>query len=213
MDIKNKTIIRMKKTIKLFLVLFTSIIITNVSAQLKVVETICEYHANPIGIDIKSPRLSWKLVSDKQNVLQTAYEIRVADSPENLNRKSKLIWASGKVNSPRSVNVQYDGPGLKSMQRVYWQIRVWDNQNEISDWSEPAYWETGLLNHEEWKASWITMKEEKSEKSLPGQYYRDEFSCNKKISSARVYVTSLGIYQLFLNGKKVGQDLFYTRMD
>jgi len=94
------------------------------------------------------------------------------------------------------------------MQRAYWQVRVWDNQNNVSAWSEPAYWETGILQQTEFKASWITMKEEKSDTSLPAQYYRNEFSCNKKVASARVYVTSLGLYQLFLNGKKVGKDLF-----
>ena len=112
------------------------------------------------------------------------------------------------MNSAQSVHVEYEGPALKSMQRVYWQVRIWDNQNEVSDWSEPAFWETGILNHEEWKASWIMKKEEVSEQSLPAQYFRNEFNTSQKVSSARVYVTSLGIYQLFLNGKKVGNDLF-----
>lgn len=198
----------MKRSITLFLVLLLGSLTSVVSANLTVVETICEYSHNPVGIDIENPRLSWKLISDRPDVLQTAYEIRVADSPQNLAKTRKQIWATGKVNSEQSVHVEYQGPALTSMQRVYWQVRIWDNQNEVSAWSEPAFWETGMLNHEEWKASWITKQEEISEQSLPAQYFRNEFNTAKKVSSARVYVTSLGLYQLFLNGQKVGNDLF-----
>src|SRR5690606_12330380 len=123
-------------------------------------ELVCEYHTNPVGIDVQKPRLSWKIFSDQQKVMQTAYEIRVADSPANLNRKNRLIWESGKVESGQSVNVEYSGSDLEPMQRVYWQVRVWDNQNKATKWSEPAYWEMGILKPELWTASWITMENE-----------------------------------------------------
>ena len=179
-----------------------------VIAKPKVIKLVCEYHNNPIGIDIEKPRFSWQILSDEENVVQTAYEIRIADSPEGFNKKSNLLWKTGKVESNQSVHVEYKGQALKSMQRAYWQVRVWDNKGKASDWSEPAFWETGILSAGEWKASWITMNEDVSEESLPVQYYRNEFSCSKEIESARVYVTSLGIYQLFLNGEKVGDQLF-----
>ncbi len=198
----------MKQSRILLTVILMSFIYSSLSAKIKVVETICEYHSNPIGIDVEKPRMSWKLFSDKTNVMQSAYEVRVADSPSNLSNSEKLIWTSGKVLSDQSVNVAYDGPVLKSGQRVYWKVRIWDNSNKVSTWSEPAFWEMGILNTNEWTASWITKAEEKSEESLPSQYYRNEFSINKEVCSARVYVTSLGLYQLFLNGKKVGDQLF-----
>lgn len=95
------------------------------------------------------------------------------------------------------------------MERAYWQVRIWDQNNKVTDWSAAAYWEMGILEKESWKASWITMKDEaKSATSLPAQFYRKEFLAAKKVSTARVYVTSLGLYQLFLNGKKVGDQLF-----
>lgn len=191
----------------LCLVLVLSVISNQNIAKTKLEKLVCEYHVNPIGIDIEKPRLSWKLVSDKNNVLQKAYEIRVAHSPKKLNGKN-LIWSSGKVDSDQSVNVVYGGPALNSMQRAWWQVRVWDDKGKVSAWSEPAYWETGILNSNEWEASWITKDEEISEESLPVQYYRNEFSTSKKIESARVYVTSLGLYQLFINGEKVGNQLF-----
>ena len=158
----------------------------------------CEYHPNPIGIEVESPRLSWQILAEEKEVTQTAYEIRLASSRAKLNQKNRLLWSSGKKMSQQSVNVAYEGPALASMQRVYWQVRIWDNQNEATEWSEPAYWEMGLLETESWKAAWISKQDEQaSEESLPVQYYRTEFSTNKKISSARVYVTSLGLYNCF----------------
>ncbi len=198
----------MKQIIKLFMVLVACLSVIYASATIKVAEPVCEYRTNPIGIDVKSPRLSWKLFSDQQNVLQEAYEIRIAQSAGDLSSEKRLYWTSGKVNSAQSVNVGYRGPSLKSMERLWWQVRVWDNNGNVSPWSEPAYWETGILNADEWQASWITMDEDVSQKSLPAQYYRNEFICSKKVQSARVYVTSLGLYQLFINGQKVGDQLF-----
>ena len=199
-----------KQLMKLFslIVIFSAFtLITNAKTQ--VTNLTCEYHTNPVGIDVKLPRLSWQIVSDQQNVTQTAYEIRVADSPSNLNKKSKWIWSTGKISSDQSLDIVYEGPEVESMKRVYWQVRVWDNNNKVTKWSELAFWEMGILKPELWRASWITMKNEpEKEGSLPAHYYRDEFSSAKKVTSARVYVTSLGLYQLFLNGNKVGNELF-----
>jgi alpha-L-rhamnosidase len=178
-------------------------------ANTGVKDLVCEYHTNPLGIDVQHPRLSWKIFSDEQNVMQTAYEIRVADSPSNLNKKNKQIWSSGKVDSDQSVNVEYQGPEIEPMQRVYWQVRIWDNQNKATKWSEPAFWEMGITKPELWTASWITMENEKEkEGSKPSQFFRKEFSTSKKIESARVYVSALGLYELYLNGEKVGDELF-----
>jgi alpha-L-rhamnosidase len=174
-------------------------------AKVKVTNLICEYHTNPIGIGVLNPRLSWQLVSDDRNVMQTAYEIRVKDQSAN----GKVIWNSGKVESDQSVNVEYNGPDLRSTQRVYWQVRVWDNNKNLSAWSTSAFWEMGLLNTKEWKSSWICMNSANDTlKVRPAQYYRTDFSIKKKIKSARVYVTSKGLYQLFINGQKVSSDLF-----
>ena len=81
---------------------------------------VCEYHENPVGIDVKKPRLSWQIVSDADNMWQAAYEIRVAESISKLSRKSALIWNTEKVEGDKSVNIAYEGAALNSMQRVYW---------------------------------------------------------------------------------------------
>jgi alpha-L-rhamnosidase len=199
----------MKQTKLFLIILLFNVMALFLNGKTDVVKPVCEYHKNPIGIDVKKPRLSWQIRSSKKNVLQMAYEIRVAGSVNNLNKKPQLIWASGKVESGKSVNVEYGGPVLKSMQRAYWQVRVWDNKGKVTRWSKPAIWEMGILEPESWSASWITLKDEKKAKhSLPAHYYRHEFSTQKKIASARVYVTSLGIYELYINNKKVGDELF-----
>ncbi len=178
-------------------------------AKTQVTKPVCEYLINPLGIDVSKPRLSWQMISDGNNAKQTAYEIRVAASGDDLGKKGKLIWASGKTESAQSVNVAYEGPALKSMQRVYWQVRIWDEKNKVSDWSKPAFWETGVLDPGEWKASWISSEPEIKESYLrPCPFFRKEFAISKTVKSARVYVTAQGLYQLFLNGKKVSDDLF-----
>ena len=198
------------KNLQLFsLVFFTFCSLGFASAKTIVANPVCEYHINPIGIDVQKPRFSWQLLSDETNVMQTAYEMRVARTAAGLTKNSDLLWSTGKIMSDQSTNVDYQGTPLTSMQRAYWQVRVWDNRNKVSAWSEPAFWEMGVLETSSWKANWITMKDEKkSATSLPSQYYRNEFAISKKVSSARVYVTSLGLYQLFINGKKVGDQLF-----
>jgi len=187
-------------------VVFTILFISAITfATTKTTNLVCEYHTNPIGIDVVKPRFSWQFTTNENNFKQTAYEIRVANTSANFNTKN-LLWSSGKITNDQSVNIEYEGIPLKSMQRAYWQVRAWDNNGKATNWSEPAYWEAGILDPNAWKAKWITMKTE--DKTGQCFYFRNEFAISKKISSARVYVTSLGLYQLFLNGKKVGNDLF-----
>lgn len=178
-------------------------------AKNEVKQMICEYKTNPIGIDVAKPRLSWQIVSAENGLMQTAYEVKVAATAEDLNKSGRLLWTSGKVNSTQSVDIVYEGPALKSMQKAFWQVRIWDNKNKATEWSAPASWEMGILEPALWKASWISMEPETSkEQEKPSQFFRKEFTTGKKIKSARVYATSLGLYQLYLNGQKVSTDLF-----
>ncbi|WP_346860795.1 hypothetical protein [uncultured Draconibacterium sp.] len=117
-----------------------------------------EYQANPIGLETLAPRLSWKIKTDKKNVFQSAYRIICAASKGNLLNESSLVWDSGLVNSDQSVHVEYNGNELKSGQRIWWQVKIATNNGEESEWSEPAFWEMGLLNKTDWKAKWIGTK-------------------------------------------------------
>ncbi len=189
------------------MILFSSLS-TSLFGKNEVTQLVCEYKTDPIGIDIARPRLSWQISSAENGVMQSAYEVRAAVSSKKLN-SGNLVWSSGKIASSQSVNIIYSGPELLSSQRVYWQVRVWDSKDKATAWSTPAFWEMGILKPSEWKGSWITFGNPKEIKeSLPSQYFRKEFSLAKKVKSARVYATSLGFYELHINGSKVSSDLF-----
>ncbi|WP_211217410.1 glycoside hydrolase family 78 protein [Neolewinella persica] len=169
----------------------------------------CEYLKNPIGIDVSTPRFSWWMTDETPGARQTAYEIRAAETAEELTKIRRITWSSGKVESAQSNQIEYAGPKLASGERRYWQVRIWNQKNEVSAWSAPAFWETGLLQTSDWSAEWITLANEPSSKtSLPSHYYRKEFTVSKKIRSARLYATSHGLYECYLNGEKVGDQLF-----
>jgi alpha-L-rhamnosidase len=168
-----------------------------------------EYKTNPVGIDVLKPRLSWEMKSPVRNVMQAAYQVRAALDREDLSAGSDLIWNPGKIPSGQSVHVEYDGPPLRSGQRIYWQVRIWDDLGGISGWSAPSYWEMGLLNRSDWKASWI---EPPADTGLaagrPCPMLRKEFGITKKIRQARLYVTAHGLYQVEINGQKTGDEVF-----
>lgn len=168
----------------------------------------CNYKINPIGIGHGKIYLSWEIYSLKENTYQTAYQIEASNSLENLLNK-KVIWTSGKISSDSSINVVYKGPEIKSRERIYWRVKIWDNYNRESKWSEPAYFEAGLLNKIDWKAKWITPDlPEKKDSSNPCPYLRKTFVINKDIKEARLYITSKGLYISFINGKRTSENLF-----
>lgn len=116
----------------------------------------CEYRENPLGIDSPSPHLSWQSDSTERNWKQSAYQILVASSIVALRSGHADIWDSGKTTSDVSIDIPYKGPALESRKRYYWKIRVWDKAGNITDSTDDAWWEMGLLRPEDWKAKWIT---------------------------------------------------------
>ena len=167
-----------------------------------------EYKTNPLGIDVLVPRLSWEIESDLRDTKQAAYRITSAASVEQLREQKDLLWDSGKQTSDQSVHVEYGGPGLNSRQRVYWQVQVWDNHGHEAVSSETACFEMGL-DTDQWHAQWITQPWDNDlDKATPCPYLRKAFSIDKPIASARIYASGLGLYELELNGQKVGDELF-----
>jgi alpha-L-rhamnosidase len=168
-----------------------------------------EYKENPLGIDSRKPRLSYKLLSAERGVRQSAYEIRVASSEAALRAGRDLVWSSGRVSSGDSVQLAYAGPALRSGQRYHWQVRVWDASGRATAWSAPAWWEMGLLEPSDWKAGWIEPNlPDDLTQSGPAPMLRREFKLQGKVARARAYVTSHGLYELQVNGRRVGDELF-----
>jgi len=180
---------------------------SNARAQAFHVERLrTEYATNPIGIDEPSPRLSWILHSERRGTMQGAYEVRVATREGDLARSA--IWNTGKVMSDESVNLAYAGPTLKPGQRYHWQVRVWDDRGRASNWSAPAYWETGLMGAAQWTAKWITPDlAEDTTRSNPSPMLRTTFALGGTVASARAYVTSHGVYEMEINGRRVGDEV------
>ncbi|WP_281890685.1 alpha-L-rhamnosidase [Paenibacillus sp. YYML68] len=158
----------------------------------------CEYKVHRLGMDERSPRLSWKLHAPYRAAQQSAYRLIVSAGGD-------VWWDTGKIVSNQSVHVPYEGPAFTSRTRYEARVKVWDQDDVESDWSEEVYWETALLDSSEWTAAWITASCEQPE-ACP--YMRKPFTLREGIVAARIYATSLGVYQLFVNGEKADDTLF-----
>jgi len=173
-------------------------------AQVQVSDLLCENLSNPIGLDVPSPRLSWKIAGEKRNIMQTAYEIRVSENAASLIKGDDLVWRTRQVNSDSSVHITYGGTALHPGTKYFWQVRIWDNSGKASAWSKPAFWQTALINENDWKAKWIQANDtgDSVTRSIP--IFRKEFKSAKKIQSATAYITAHGMYEACLNGKRIG---------
>jgi alpha-L-rhamnosidase len=175
---------------------------TTFSAQ----ELRCEYLLNPLGIDVQKPRLGW-LLSPAENIRgQSAYRVLVASSPAILKHDQGDLWDSGRVASGQSTWIDYGGKKLISGERVYWKVRVWSDAGQESKWSEPATWSMGLLEASDWHAKWIGEQRPSATAEgtpLPFPWLRKTFTLARKPDRAVVYVNPLGYYELYINGRKV----------
>jgi alpha-L-rhamnosidase len=190
----------MKKNICLLVSILTLSFIA--AAQVEVQNLLTENLTDPVGLDVKEPQFSWQLSSDKRNVSQNAFEIKVTAG-------KSLAWGTGKVNSSQSVHVPYAGSSLQSGKKYTWQVRVWDNSNKVSGWSAPAIFQMALLNASDWTARWIEPGYNEDSVMRPSPMFRKEFATNKSIVSAVAYITAHGLYEAQINGRRVG-DAYFT---
>lgn len=164
----------------------------------------CEYKVNPLGIDTTAPRFSWKLTQKDamRGQKQTAYQIIVASSLENINQNRGDLWDSGKVTSDQSVNVAYAGVKLESSKQYYWKVKAWEVSGHSSEWSEHAYFSMGLLEQDDWIGEWIYKKDQNKKDH---NWYRKNFTLDENPESAFIHVASIGYHEVFVNGQKVSE--------
>lgn len=233
----KKTLPVLLRTLPLLFLLYSAGVL---QAQVfSVSELRCEQSQRPLAVDPAGPRLSWQLNADRRGCLQSAYRILVADSPVALADDNGNVWDSGKVFSDRSVLVPYGGPALQPGKAYCWKVQAWDADGNLSPWSLPASFGTGLMSMQDWNgAKWIAMEPDvDSLKCIEGNtgkwkdggpvfdkpvapyklpQLRREFTATKPVKRAMAYICGLGQFEMFLNGEKVGDhflDPAWTKFD
>lgn len=188
------------------IIIMASMSFSAATNTISVTDLKCEYKTNPLGIDNISPRFSWKLVQTNQTrgQKQTAFQILVASSLDNLNKNNGDVWDSGKVKSDQSVNNIYQGASLESAKKYFWKVKIWDANGLETQWSNEATFTTGLFNQNDWKGDWI-LKENQSKSDH--NWYRKTFTLTDNPSTALVFVASFGYHELYVNGQKVTDDV------
>lgn len=161
--------------------------------------------------DVKSPRFSWINLSGRNGAVQSSYHIRLFTDPE---LPDQAYWDSGVVSGSESVLVPYDGSTLEPCTDYYWQVQVCDGKGNLSAWSEPCHFHTGVTDPSLWEAQWIGAPwqgEESydytmSDSVVPAPLLRKEFEITKPVKSVRFYGTGLGYFELYFNGGRVGDE-------
>jgi alpha-L-rhamnosidase len=200
-----------KVQIRSLLVLFAIITACTSISTTEVVDLQTEGRESPLGIDRTHPRFTWKIITEGQDVGQSACQILVATDPSLLAEGSADLWDSEKIISSQSDMTPYEGVPLGSGMEVYWKVRIWDVSDQPTSWSQPTTFSMGLLDRKDWKASWIGLdravgndQPEIENRLLSARYLRKDFSAEKTVKRAMAYIVGMGTYELYLNGNKVG---------
>jgi len=196
----------------LVLFLFTSSC-TKESVSLDITNLKLEHKKTPLGVDISDPRFSWNIESKQRGIKQSAYQIFVASSLEKLNNDEGDMWDSDRVVSDQSIQIYYAGKSLQSNKKYFWKVKIW-SQNAQTHQSKPSFWTTGLLHKSDWKAKWIGLDKAVGDDApdipkriLSARMLRKEFNIDKEIKTATIFVSGLGLYELSINGEKIGDQV------
>jgi alpha-L-rhamnosidase len=179
----------------------------------RVINLKCEYLIDPIGVDADQPRFSWQLSDVRQGARQTAYKIYVGTDSAQVANGQGSLWTSSKIESETNL-ARYQGRKLQAFTRYYWRVEVWDKDGHLAAPVLTAKFETGVKDLSNWKGSWIS--DNQNVELKPAPYFRKSFITEKKIKSARAYIAAAGLYELSINGQKIGNhslDPVYTRFD
>lgn len=212
----------------LLILLLAPLFLTVSSAQeeqYSITHTSVDYMESPMGVDLQEFFFSWKLQSPQRDVKQAAYQVVLSEAEDFSGEH--LIWDTGKSEQEQSILIPYGGRRLAPGKTYFWKIRSWSNTGKSSEWSRVNQFTTGLFEEEDWKgAQWIAYDKMPPENRLvpgihhPGKDYRGkdlgfhelpifrkEFRSGKTLKQALVFVTGLGHYTLYINGKKIGNSV------
>jgi alpha-L-rhamnosidase len=170
--------------------------------NIAVVDLKCENLRDPLGIDRTAPRFSWKIRSNKNRTAQKAFQVLVASSADLLQKDRADLWDSGKTESSASILVPYRGKPIGSGLACFWKVRIWDEAGTVSSWSPTAQFSIGLLNKEDWQASYIGFNTDAGYSECP--QLKKTFTVSNPGEKMLLYVNSLGYHEVYLNGQKVG---------
>lgn len=196
------------------LIVYLCIIVVRVNAQsIELTKLTVEGRTNLLGLDKQHPRLSWQIKSADRGIKQKAYQIIVTSSLAQLETGNGLLWNSGKVLSDASLNISYTGDSLHSYQNYFWKVKIWTSKG-IEVTSKPEKWTMAILKSNEWKAKWIGLdtcnandRPRDNYTRLAARYLRKKIQVAKTIKSATAFISGLGLYELYINGQKAGNDV------
>lgn len=202
---------------RIFIILLSLVSLTITSAnkkkalQINVTDLRTERLVNPMSIDTSTPRLGWRIETNTNDVKQTCYHLIVSSTPEKAQAFDGDLWESI-VDTDQSQWISYQGKPLRSNTRCYWRVKVSTNKGD-SDWSDVAMWNVGLLYEADWQGRWIGLDrkmswdEETEHSRLSARYLRKEFELDKQVTKATLYICGLGMYEAFINGKRIGDQV------
>lgn len=202
---------------RIFIILLSLVSLTITSAnkkktlQINVTDLRTERLVNPMSIDTPTPRLGWRIETNTNDVKQTCYHLIVSSTPEKAQAFDGDLWESI-VDTDQSQWISYQGKPLRSNTRCYWRVKVSTNKGD-SDWSDVAMWNVGLLYEADWQGRWIGLDrkmswdEETEHSRLSARYLRKEFDLDKQVAKATLYICGLGMYEAFINGKRIGDQV------
>lgn len=185
---------------------------TGLQSPLTPVHLRCEYLRTPLGIDAAAPRLSWQFASGDiaaKGQRQSAYQLLVARSAAGLAADRGDLWDSGRVESAEQLHIVYQGRPLASAERCHWKVRAWDQEGRPTPFSQPSWWEMGLLRPADWRGRWVDdakplpVRDEDFYRDDPAPLFRRAFEVRAGVRRARLYAAGLGYYELRCNGEKV----------
>lgn len=199
------------------IVLFSALLLiscnnTGVNKDIAVTHLSVNGKSNPLGIEDFNPEFGWQIKSGLKNIAQHSYRIIVSSSSELIDRNEGDMWDTKLVKSDASQWIEYKGKKLKDNTVYYWKVKSITNEG-CTGWSKTSKWRMGLLSENKWHGRWIGLDKsfpwdsETKWSKLSARYYRKQFDLDKTIDDAVLYISGLGLYELYLNGEKVGDQV------